>query len=142
MCQVLAAGAAAAPAPAPAPSDALPCPAPGAAQPALLGGYRALDPRAAPVLTQQLAPLAWQAYSGRSALGACPAGSAKLASSSVQRACQQARVASSRSHAALSAGLPAVCLHAVPGCQEAHRAAGLPAGGGLPWHHLILLASY
>lgn len=99
MCQVLAAGAAAAQAPAPAPSDALPCPAPGAAQPPLLGGYRALDPQTAPVLTQQLAPLAWQAYSGRSALGACPAGSAKLASASVQRACQQARVTSLRSHA-------------------------------------------
>ena len=92
LCQVLAAGAAAAPAPAPASTDALPCPAPGAAQPSLLGSYRALDPQAAPALAQQLAPLAWQAYAGRSALGACPAGSAKLASASVQRACQQARV--------------------------------------------------
>ena len=135
LCQVLAVGAAAAQAPALAPSEALPCPAPGAAQP-LLGGYSPLDPQAAPELTQQLAPLAWQAYAGRNALSACPAGSAKLTSASVQRACRQARVISLSLCTAPCLWLCAVRLHAVPSFQEAGRVAGVSAGDGLVWCHL------
>lgn len=92
MCTSAAAGAAA---PAPAPAEELPCgPASGASASAskpLLGGYRSLNLTTAPLVTQQLVPLAWQKYAGSNAVGGCAAGTARLSSADVKRACQQVR---------------------------------------------------
>jgi hypothetical protein len=85
-------GAAALPAPAPqGAAQQLPCDPPASAQPsATVGSYRGLTPESAPVVTQQLVPLAWQAYANSNA-APCAAGAARLTSATVTRACQQAR---------------------------------------------------
>lgn len=92
MCTSAAAGATA---PAPAPAEELPCgPAPGASASAtkpLLGGYSSLNLTTAPLVTQQLVPIAWQSYAGSNAVGGCAAGTARLSSAYVKRACQQVR---------------------------------------------------
>ena len=92
MCTCAAAGGTA---PAPAPAEELPCgSASGASASAskpLLGGYSLLNLTTAPLVTQQLVPLAWQSYAGSNAVGGCAAGTARLSSAYVKRACQQVR---------------------------------------------------